>query len=163
MLHAGAVNYPCISRAPVTSQRYYDRWFSQLSVPHRPAHGLRCCRRKCNDHRNRSEKQTIHCVNPPADGPTFWRSGGRKEIFETFHFGKKQAYNACDYTVEGDWSGAAFLLVAAAVAVKAEVQHLNTSSAQADKAITEALEKAGAHIMSGRIHHKHRKRRVERI
>lgn len=69
--------------------------------------------------------------------------------FETFHFGKKQAYNPCDYTVEGDWSGAAFLLVAAAVAGKAEVQHLNTSSAQSDKAILEALEKAGAHLMSG--------------
>ncbi|SEW54709.1 3-phosphoshikimate 1-carboxyvinyltransferase [Chitinophaga arvensicola] len=69
--------------------------------------------------------------------------------FETFHFGKQQAYNACDYTVEGDWSGAAFLLVAAAVAGKAEVQHLNTSSAQSDKAILEALEKAGAQMMSG--------------
>jgi 3-phosphoshikimate 1-carboxyvinyltransferase len=69
--------------------------------------------------------------------------------FETFHFGKKQAYNPCDYTVEGDWSGAAFLLVAAAVAGKAEVQHLNTASAQSDKAILEALEKAGTHLMSG--------------
>lgn len=69
--------------------------------------------------------------------------------FETFHFGKKQAYNPCDYTVEGDWSGAAFLLVAAAVAGKAEVQHLNVASAQSDKAILEALEKAGAHMMSG--------------
>ncbi|NLR61249.1 3-phosphoshikimate 1-carboxyvinyltransferase [Chitinophaga polysaccharea] len=69
--------------------------------------------------------------------------------FETFHFGKKQAYKPCDYTVEGDWSGAAFLLVAAAVAGKAEVQHLNVASAQSDKAILEALEKAGAHIMSG--------------
>jgi 3-phosphoshikimate 1-carboxyvinyltransferase len=69
--------------------------------------------------------------------------------FETFHFGKKQAYNACDYTVEGDWSGAAFLLVAAAVAGKAEVQHLNVASAQSDKAILEALEKAGAQMMSG--------------
>jgi 3-phosphoshikimate 1-carboxyvinyltransferase len=69
--------------------------------------------------------------------------------FETFHFGKKQAYNACDYTVEGDWSGAAFLLVAAAVAGQAEVQQLNTSSAQSDKAILEALEKAGTHIMPG--------------
>lgn len=69
--------------------------------------------------------------------------------FETFHFGKKQAYKACDYTVEGDWSGAAFLLVAAAVAGKAEVQHLNVASAQSDKAILEALEKAGAQMMSG--------------
>lgn len=69
--------------------------------------------------------------------------------FETFHFGNKQAYKAVDYTVEGDWSGAAFLLVAAAVAGKAEVQHLNVASAQSDKAILEALEKAGAHLMSG--------------
>ena len=69
--------------------------------------------------------------------------------FETFHFGNKQAYKAVDYTVEGDWSGAAFLLVAAAVAGKAEVQHLNVASAQSDKAILEALEKAGAHMMSG--------------
>ncbi|MEC5146682.1 3-phosphoshikimate 1-carboxyvinyltransferase [Chitinophaga sp. 212800010-3] len=69
--------------------------------------------------------------------------------FETFHFGPQQAYKSCDYTVEGDWSGAAFLLVAAAVAGKAEVQHLNTSSAQSDKAILEALEKAGTQMMSG--------------
>ncbi|MBC9932484.1 3-phosphoshikimate 1-carboxyvinyltransferase [Chitinophaga qingshengii] len=72
-----------------------------------------------------------------------------EQNFEQFRFGKKQSYNATDYTVEGDWSGAAFLLVAAAVAGKAEVQHLNTSSAQSDKAILEALEKAGAHIMPG--------------
>jgi 3-phosphoshikimate 1-carboxyvinyltransferase len=72
-----------------------------------------------------------------------------EEHFEQFHFGKKQVYKAGDYTVEGDWSGAAFLLVAAAVAGKAEVHHLNTQSAQSDKAILEALEKAGAHLMPG--------------
>ncbi|NSL90536.1 3-phosphoshikimate 1-carboxyvinyltransferase [Chitinophaga sp. Mgbs1] len=69
--------------------------------------------------------------------------------FEQFRFGKQQAYKPTDYTVEGDWSGAAFLLVAAAVAGKAEVQHLNTASAQSDKAILEALEKAGATILPG--------------
>ncbi|RFS19811.1 3-phosphoshikimate 1-carboxyvinyltransferase [Chitinophaga silvatica] len=69
--------------------------------------------------------------------------------FETFYFGKKQAYKAGEYTVEGDWSGAAFLLVAAAVAGKAEVQHLNTASAQSDKAILEALKKAGAGMLEG--------------
>lgn len=69
--------------------------------------------------------------------------------FETFYFGKKQAYKAVEYTVEGDWSGAAFLLVAAAVAGKAEVQHLNTASAQSDKAIIEALKKAGAGMLEG--------------
>lgn len=73
----------------------------------------------------------------------------RQENFEVFHFDKKQEYKAKEYTVEGDWSGAAFLLVAAAVAGKAEVHHLNTQSAQSDKAIMEALEKAGAEILPG--------------
>jgi 3-phosphoshikimate 1-carboxyvinyltransferase len=72
-----------------------------------------------------------------------------EEKFERFSFGKKQAYQAGEYTVEGDWSGAAFLLVAAAVAGKAEVHHLNTQSAQSDKAILEALEKAGASLLPG--------------
>lgn len=73
----------------------------------------------------------------------------KEERFEKFHFGKRQAYKAGEYTVEGDWSGAAFLLVAAAVAGKAEVHHLNTQSAQSDKAILEALEKAGAGLLPG--------------
>jgi 3-phosphoshikimate 1-carboxyvinyltransferase len=73
----------------------------------------------------------------------------RQDNFEVFHFDKKQEYRAKEYTVEGDWSGAAFLLVAAAVAGKAEVHHLNTQSAQSDKAIMEALEKAGAEILPG--------------
>ncbi|WP_109698507.1 3-phosphoshikimate 1-carboxyvinyltransferase [Chitinophaga deserti] len=73
----------------------------------------------------------------------------RNENFEKFHFERAQTYRACEYTVEGDWSGAAFLLVAAAVAGKAEVHHLNTQSAQSDKAIMEALEKAGADILPG--------------
>lgn len=73
----------------------------------------------------------------------------KEEQFEKFHFGKRQAYKAGEYTVEGDWSGAAFLLVAAAVAGKAEVHHLNTQSAQSDKAILEALEKAGAGLLPG--------------
>lgn len=73
----------------------------------------------------------------------------KEENFEKFHFGKRQQYKAGEYTVEGDWSGAAFLLVAAAVAGKAEVHHLNTHSAQSDKAILEALEKAGAGLLPG--------------
>lgn len=72
-----------------------------------------------------------------------------QQHFEQFRFGKKQTYRAGEYTVEGDWSGAAFLLVAAAVAGKAEVHHLNTHSAQSDKAILQALEKAGAQVMPG--------------
>lgn len=73
----------------------------------------------------------------------------RQVDFKTFHFERKQSYQPKEYTVEGDWSGAAFLLVAAAVAGRAEVRHLNTHSAQSDKAIMEALEKAGADILPG--------------
>jgi 3-phosphoshikimate 1-carboxyvinyltransferase len=72
-----------------------------------------------------------------------------EQNFEQFRFGKKQDYRAGEYTVEGDWSGAAFLLVAAAVAGKAEVHHLNTQSAQSDKVILKALELAGAQVMPG--------------
>ena len=51
------------------------------------------------------------------------------------------------YTVEGDWSGAAFLLVAGAIAGSITVQGLDVNSTQADKKILEALKDAGA-IMS---------------
>jgi 3-phosphoshikimate 1-carboxyvinyltransferase len=71
------------------------------------------------------------------------------EDFSSFHFGERQAFRACDYTVEGDWSGAAFLLVAGAIAGQAEVDNLNIRSAQSDKAILVALERAGARVMRG--------------
>ena len=50
------------------------------------------------------------------------------------------------FVVEGDWSGAAFLLVAGAVAGEIIVDGLNINSAQADKAILSALKMAGAKI-----------------
>ncbi len=48
--------------------------------------------------------------------------------------------------VEGDWSGAAFLLVTGAIAGKILVKGLNPFSAQADKAILAALSMCGANI-----------------
>jgi len=57
-----------------------------------------------------------------------------------------QAYRACEYRVEGDWSGAAFLLVAGAIAGKVSVRGLRADSAQADRRILEALDAAGAKI-----------------
>jgi len=48
-----------------------------------------------------------------------------------------------NYTVEGDWSGAAFLLVAGAVAGKITVKGLDVFSTQADKAILQALMATG--------------------
>ena len=51
-----------------------------------------------------------------------------------------------DYTVEGDWSGAAFLLVAGAIAGPISVTGLQLDSTQADKAVMQALKAAGASI-----------------
>lgn len=48
--------------------------------------------------------------------------------------------------IEGDWSSAAFLLVAGAIAGDVTVSNLFTASKQADKAIVEVLKKAGAEI-----------------
>ncbi len=51
-----------------------------------------------------------------------------------------------NYTVEGDWSGAAFLLVAGAVAGNITVKGLNIFSTQADKKILEALRDCGCRL-----------------
>ena len=51
-----------------------------------------------------------------------------------------------DYSVEGDWSGAAFLLVAGAIAGPITVKGLQMDSTQADKAVMQALKAAGANI-----------------
>jgi 3-phosphoshikimate 1-carboxyvinyltransferase len=51
-----------------------------------------------------------------------------------------------NYTVEGDWSGAAFLLVAGAISGKIIVKGLDPFSTQADKAILQAVIASGATI-----------------
>jgi 3-phosphoshikimate 1-carboxyvinyltransferase len=64
----------------------------------------------------------------------------------TFHFdqgGPLPQSSPLHYTVEGDWSGGAFLLVAGAIAGNVHVKGLDPASAQADKAILQALEAAG--------------------
>ncbi len=71
------------------------------------------------------------------------------ENLEKFHFGALRSYRARDYMVEGDWSGAAFLLVAGAVGGQVEVDNLNVLSTQSDKAILEAIQKAGGKVMKG--------------
>lgn len=61
-----------------------------------------------------------------------------------------QKYIPRRYVVEGDWSGAAFLLVAGAIGGEVVVDNLEISSPQADRAITEALERAGAIVSYGK-------------
>lgn len=52
-----------------------------------------------------------------------------------------------EYTVEGDWSGAAFLLVAAAIGGNCTITGLDTSSFQGDRSITKALILANANLV----------------
>ncbi len=57
--------------------------------------------------------------------------------------------NHHEITVEGDWSGAANILVGGAIAGEATVTNLHPASTQADAAILEALRLAGAIIEQG--------------
>ncbi len=66
--------------------------------------------------------------------------------YEGFYIEAGQTYRARQYTIEGDWSGAAFLLVAAALAGRVELFGLDPQSCQADRAILEALTLAGARV-----------------
>lgn len=52
-----------------------------------------------------------------------------------------------NYTIEGDWSGAAFLLIGGAIAGDVIVKGLDIFSSQADKAVLQALMQAGV-VMS---------------
>ncbi|MBC6492162.1 3-phosphoshikimate 1-carboxyvinyltransferase [Flavihumibacter stibioxidans] len=70
--------------------------------------------------------------------------------YESFYFPgsdfKPDPSSLRSYTVEGDWSGGAFLLVAGAIAGEIVVKGLDVFSTQADKAILQALVSCGAGI-----------------
>lgn len=66
--------------------------------------------------------------------------------YQSFKICAGQQYQPTNYIVEGDWSGAAFLLVAGAIAGNVTVENLLPSSKQADRAIIEALMWASAKI-----------------
>jgi len=69
--------------------------------------------------------------------------------YESFTFNKpinQQTNQPINYTVEGDWSGASFLLVAGTIAGNIIVKGLDIQSTQADKKIVEALQDCGAVI-----------------
>ncbi|MDQ6757204.1 MAG: 3-phosphoshikimate 1-carboxyvinyltransferase [Bacteroidota bacterium] len=69
----------------------------------------------------------------------------QNDNYKKFHFHPaKQKLQNVNYTVEGDWSGAAFLLVAGAIAGEITLEGLDVNSAQADKAIMEVLKMCGA-------------------
>ena len=68
--------------------------------------------------------------------------------YTEFYFGEAPDVKSdplpINYTVEGDWSGGAFLLVAGALAGPVTIRGLDPGSTQADKAILEALLSANA-------------------
>ncbi|HEY6956197.1 MAG TPA: 3-phosphoshikimate 1-carboxyvinyltransferase [Flavisolibacter sp.] len=70
--------------------------------------------------------------------------------YSEFYFPKKSTaeFNHSEfiYSVEGDWSGGAFLLVAGAISGNIVVKGLDVVSTQADKAILDALMQSGANI-----------------
>ena len=70
--------------------------------------------------------------------------------YEEFIFNRKPTPDSRlktpNYTVEGDWSGGAFLLVAGAIAGPITVRGLDLLSTQADRAIMDALMAANAGI-----------------
>lgn len=53
---------------------------------------------------------------------------------------------AIEINIEGDWSSAAFMLVAGAIAGNVKVNNLDTKSLQADTAILQVLQQCGAHM-----------------
>ena len=63
--------------------------------------------------------------------------------YKRFFIPGNQEYQATETGIEGDWSGAAFLLAAAAIAGDLKVTGLDPKSCQADRKILEALGEAG--------------------
>lgn len=66
--------------------------------------------------------------------------------YERFVIPSGQAYTPATFRVEGDWSGAAFLLVAGAIAGQVTVSNLAKGSTQPDRNILLALKAAGAYV-----------------
>lgn len=67
--------------------------------------------------------------------------------YTQFFIEGRQQYTPADISIEGDWSGAATLLVAGAIAGEVTVKNISTLSKQADTAICRALERAGAGLI----------------
>lgn len=62
---------------------------------------------------------------------------------DRFEIPGKQEYKACEYTVEGDWSAAAFWCVKGAIDGKMRIKGLNPKSLQADIKVLKAIVAAG--------------------
>ena len=69
--------------------------------------------------------------------------------YEQFFIQGGQLYRSREYDIEGDWSGAALLLVAGAIGGEVEIENMDINSSQADRRILDVLEQFGARIAPG--------------
>ena len=67
--------------------------------------------------------------------------------YTQFYVEGGQEFKAIDYTIESDWSAAASIMVAAAIAGEVTIKNISTLSRQADTAVCRALERAGASLI----------------
>lgn len=67
--------------------------------------------------------------------------------YEEFYIKGQQCYRPVELAIEGDWSAAAMLLVAGALAGEITVENIRALSKQADTAICTALVRAGASVI----------------
>jgi 3-phosphoshikimate 1-carboxyvinyltransferase len=70
-----------------------------------------------------------------------------QEEFRIFKISGEQHFQACQYTVESDWSSASYWLVAAALGHELKLSGLDMSSAQADRMILQAFLAAGCRVV----------------
>lgn len=68
--------------------------------------------------------------------------------YEEFYISGNQEYQPTEYAIEGDWSGAAIMLVAGAIAGEVKIENMSLLSKQADTAICTALVSAGARVIN---------------
>ena len=68
------------------------------------------------------------------------------QAYSKFFIPGNQQYQPTTYTVEGDWSNAAFLMVAAAINGELTIHGLNPESIQGDRKIIEALLDSGVSV-----------------
>ncbi len=68
--------------------------------------------------------------------------------YKKFFIKGNQSYLPTEFTIEGDWSGASFFLVAGALTGEVEVMNISENSLQADRNILKALRKSGAEVIT---------------
>ncbi len=70
----------------------------------------------------------------------------KHDDYQHFFISGNQQYLPNEYTIEGDWSGAAYLLIAAALTGKVKIKNLSENSVQADRKILDVLKMVGAKV-----------------